>query len=67
MIFLRGLLKNGTVLEANQIQTAASAGESLGAGIIFTIPALVMIGAWRRFDFLLTAVTLFPAGSWASC
>ena len=30
MLILRGFLKGGTVLEANQIQTAASAGESLG-------------------------------------
>jgi len=27
---------SGSILEANQIQTAASAGESLAAGIIFT-------------------------------
>ena len=33
----------GSILEANQIQTAASAGESLAAGIIFTMPALILI------------------------
>ena len=47
MLILRGLFKNGTILEANQVQTAASAGESLAAGIIFTMPALILIGAWE--------------------
>ena len=31
--------KNSNILENNLIQTAASAGESLAAGIIFTLPA----------------------------
>ena len=37
-----------SILEANQIQTAASAGESLAAGIIFTMPALIIIGIWQE-------------------
>ena len=41
------------ILEANQIQTAASAGESLAAGIIFTMPALILIGVWEEFDIIL--------------
>ena len=32
------------------VQTAASAGESLAAGVIFTIPALVIIGYWDSID-----------------
>jgi putative OPT family oligopeptide transporter len=39
MAILRGLFKSGTVLENNMVQTIGSAGESLAAGIIFTIPA----------------------------
>ncbi len=39
MAVLRGILKTGTVLENNMVQTIGSAGESLAAGIIFTIPA----------------------------
>ncbi|MBD3170516.1 MAG: oligopeptide transporter, OPT family [candidate division Zixibacteria bacterium] len=39
MAILRGVLKRGTVLENNIVQTIGSAGESLAAGIIFTIPA----------------------------
>lgn len=39
MAVLRGLLKRGTVIENNMVQTIASSGESLAAGVIFTIPA----------------------------
>jgi putative OPT family oligopeptide transporter len=39
MAVLRGILRTGTVLENNMVQTIGSAGESLAAGIIFTIPA----------------------------
>lgn len=62
MLILRGLFRNGTILEANQVQTAASAGESLAAGIIFTMPALIMIGTWKSFDFGLTTLVAFTGG-----
>lgn len=52
----------GSILEANQIQTAASAGESLAAGIIFTMPALIIIGVWQEFDMILTTVIAFTGG-----
>jgi len=39
MAVLRGIFKTGTVLENNIVQTIGSSGESLAAGIIFTIPA----------------------------
>ena len=52
----------GSILEANQIQTAASAGESLAAGIIFTMPALILIGVWQKFDMILTTVIAFTGG-----
>ncbi len=52
MLFFKMVLRGGTVLEANQVQTCASAGESLAAGIIFTMPALVMVGFWTEFDWL---------------
>ena len=52
----------GSMLEANQIQTAASAGESLAAGIIFTMPALILIGVWQKFDMMLTTVIAFTGG-----
>jgi putative OPT family oligopeptide transporter len=60
MVLLRAF--GGTILECNQVQTAASAGESLAAGIIFTMPALVLIGVWQQFDMLLTTVIAFTGG-----
>ncbi len=48
---LRGILKRGTILENNVVQTMASSGESVAAGIIFTVPALVIAGVWQEFDF----------------
>ena len=62
MLLLRGLFRNGTILEANQVQTAASAGESLAAGIIFTMPAIVIIGVWNEFDMLTTTAVAFAGG-----
>jgi putative OPT family oligopeptide transporter len=63
MLLLRRVLGGGTVLEANQVQTAASAGESLAAGILFTVPALVLIGAWTHFNFWATTFIAI-AGGW---
>ncbi|QQR90950.1 MAG: oligopeptide transporter, OPT family [Myxococcales bacterium] len=54
ILLLRVVFRGGTILEANQIQTAASAGESLAAGVIFTLPALVLVGAWEDFNWWLT-------------
>ncbi|KGJ96688.1 OPT family oligopeptide transporter [Thalassotalea sp. ND16A] len=45
------LFRRSTILENNMVQTAASAGESLVAGIIFTIPALVMMNAWTGYEY----------------
>ena len=46
------LLGNANILENNIVQTAASAGESLAAGVIFTIPALVILETWTAFNYL---------------
>jgi putative OPT family oligopeptide transporter len=45
------LFRNSNILENNIVQTAASAGESLAAGVIFTIPALILLGYWSVFDY----------------
>tara|TARA_B100000614_G_scaffold38202_1_gene30595 strand:- start:767 stop:2629 length:1863 start_codon:yes stop_codon:yes gene_type:complete len=45
------LFKNSNIRENNIVQTAASAGESLAAGVIFTIPALVLLGYWDSFNY----------------
>jgi len=57
MAILRGLFKTGTILENNIVQTLGSTGESLAAGVIFTIPALVFLGIQlSKFDIFLMAV-----------
>ena len=45
------LFARSNILENNIVQTAASAGESLAAGVIFTLPALIMLGYWDVFDY----------------
>ncbi len=50
MAILR-MFKNSNILENNIVQTAASAGESLAAGVIFTLPALILLGYWNVFDY----------------
>ena len=40
----RIFFKKGTILETNMVQTVGSAGESLAAGVIFTMPALFIWG-----------------------
>jgi putative OPT family oligopeptide transporter len=46
------VLGGGGILENNIVQTGGSAGASLASGVIFTIPALVILGFWDDFDFL---------------
>ena len=46
------LFRKSNILENNIVQTAASAGESLAAGVIFTLPALVIMGFWEDFNYL---------------
>ncbi len=45
------LFKNPSILENNAVQTAASAGEAIAGGIVYTIPALVIIDYWQHFDY----------------
>ena len=62
MLLFRLLFKNSTILEANQVQTCASAGESLAAGIIFTMPAMILIGYWTKFDYWTVTMIAFTGG-----
>lgn len=57
-----GILKRKSILETNIVQTMASAGESLAAGIIFTLPALVIVGAWKDFSFWPTTLIAISGG-----
>ncbi len=45
------LLGGGSILENNIVQTGASAGSSIAAGVIFTIPALIILGYWQDFKY----------------
>ena len=56
------LFKNSNILENNIVQTAASAGESLAAGIIFTFPALILMGYWTEFNYLETTLIALCGG-----
>ena len=44
--------KDVTILENNAVQTMTSAGESLAAGIIFTMPALLVMGFAGDMNFV---------------
>jgi len=48
--------RNSSIYECNLIGTCASAGESLAAGVIFTLPALLLIGFWEQFSYFWVAV-----------
>ena len=58
----RLIFKRSSILETNIIQTMASAGESLAAGVIFTLPALVIVGAWNEFRFWPTTLIAMSGG-----
>ena len=46
-----GALGGAGILENNIVQTGASAGSSIASGVIFTIPALVILGYWQDFQY----------------
>jgi putative OPT family oligopeptide transporter len=46
------VLGGSHILENNIVQTGASAAASIAAGVIFTVPALVILGYWSDFDYL---------------
>ncbi len=62
MAILR-LFRESNILENNIVQTAASAGESLAAGVIFTIPALILLEAWTEFNYLQTTLIAALGGT----
>jgi len=56
------MFKDSNILENNIVQTAASAGESVAAGVIFTFPALVLMGYWENFNYMETALIALCGG-----
>ena len=63
---LRFVLRRDSILENNMVQTIGSAGESLAAGAIFTLPALYLWADERPLEFstpeLLTVTLVALAG-----
>ena len=56
------LFAESNILENNIVQTSASAGEALAAGVIFTLPALVILGYWDTFDYVWVSVIALVGG-----
>ncbi len=58
--FLRPL--KGTILEVNIGMMGAASGEALAAGVIFTIPALVLLGMWTEIHYVETTLVAMLGG-----
>jgi putative OPT family oligopeptide transporter len=52
----------GTILEVNLATMGAAAGECIAAGVIFTIPALLLLGAWTEIHYLETTFVALLGG-----
>jgi len=52
----------GTILEVNIGMMGAAAGEALAAGVIFTIPAMVLLGTWSEIHYFETTIIAFLGG-----
>lgn len=61
MVVLK-MFRNNNILENNIVQTAASAGEALAAGAIFTFPAIILLGHWTQFNYLETMLIALCGG-----
>lgn len=46
----------GNILQNNLVQTSAASGEGLAAGVIFTLPALLILGKWSEFSYVETTM-----------
>ena len=62
--------KGTNILENNWVQTAVSSGESLAAGIIFTLPALLVMNqtsngevGWNEFPYFKTLIIALVGGT----
>ncbi len=52
----------GTILEVNLGMMGAASGEALAAGVIFTIPALVLLGTWTEIHYVETTLIAMFGG-----
>ena len=58
MGIIRVILRRDSILENNMVQTIGSAGESLAAGAIFTLPALFLWAEEGKIDYP-SVITIF--------
>ena len=58
---IRVIMRKNSILESNIVQTTGSAGESLAAGAIFTLPALFLLNPSLLYPALLYPSLLYPA------
>ena len=56
------LFGRSNILENNIVATGASAGSSIAAGAIFTLPALILLHHWRSFDYWWTLAVVGLGG-----
>ena len=54
--------KQANILENNLVQTCASAGEAVAGGVVYTVPALIIIHYWQHFDYFTTMGLAFLGG-----
>lgn len=54
--------KHSNVLENTMVQTMASVGEALIAGVTFILPALIILQAWHGFYYWQTAIIALLGG-----
>ena len=52
----------GTILEVNIGMMGAAAGTALAAGVIFTIPAMLLLEAWTEIHYLETTIIAMLGG-----
>lgn len=55
-------LGNASILESNIVQTIGSAGESVAAGVVFTVPALLFLAGGEQYFHYLQIFVLALAG-----
>ncbi len=56
------LFKKSNILENNIVQTAASSGEGMAAGVIFILPALIILHYWQHFNYWETTLLAMTGG-----
>lgn len=54
--------RNSNILENTMVQTMASVGESLTAGVAYILPALIILHAWHGFNYWQTVATGLVGG-----